>query len=217
MERHSSQAGYELVMDVRRLIIGFALLIVICGVFFILGFVEGKRQAVQTSLVQSGTPAATVLPEPPRAASTAPSQAPAPPKAVPRTEPDQLDWYDKVQEEATDQTSRRQAPAEAASRNRTEEAPRPAEPAPKPRAVGSKPVPKVIYSCQVGAFRQQKEAMGASASLKSRGYDPFIEAPQAGKGLLLLKVGRFDTRTEAAAMQLRLRKDGFSAFVTTNR
>ena len=212
MERNATQSGYELVLDARRLIVGFALLIFVCGAFFILGFVEGKRQAVQASLAQPGAPTPTVLPEPPKTDRGPASVAGVPGKAADRTSPDQLDWYDRVSEKRADQTALQQPPAAAAARP-----PGTVEPKTKVTVAAPKAVPKALYSCQVGAFRLRKEAEAKAAALKSRGYDSFIEPPQTAGSYFLLKVGQFETHTEAAAMQLRLRKDGIATFIKTNR
>ena len=54
MERYPAQPGYELVLDARRLIIACVLVIFVCGVFFVLGFVEGKRQILEASMTERG-------------------------------------------------------------------------------------------------------------------------------------------------------------------
>ena len=43
----ASESGLELVLDNRKIVIGFVLLIFICGCFFVIGFIEGKRQGFQ--------------------------------------------------------------------------------------------------------------------------------------------------------------------------
>ncbi len=210
MERHSTQSGYDLVLDIRRLIIGFAILILVCGIFFLLGFVEGKRQAVQSSLREPGTPAPTVLPEPPKEVQAPASSASAAGKAADEKARTQLDWYDAVSETPKSRANGPKTPAAAAAAVRS-------SPKPQASSVAPKSPTRSTYSCQVGAFSQRKEAEAKLSSVKARGYSPFIEAPQTSKGYYLLKVGRFNTRAEAAEMQLRLKKDGIASFIKTNQ
>jgi cell division protein FtsN len=203
MDRRTNQSGYELVLDVRRLIVAFALLTLVCGAFFVLGFVEGKRQAVQMPPVEAAAPAPAGIATQDTAQATAPQAEPS--KEDDKAVRQQLDWYDSV-------SGRKQPNADAAGTALTGKA------APsKAAAVPAKPVAAVAYSCQVGAFSQSKEAEAKAASLRSRGFDPVIEAPSGNRGLYLLKVGHFGTRSEAAAMQLRLKKDGISSFIKSNR
>ncbi len=210
MERHSTQSGYDLVLDIRRLIIGFAVLILVCGIFFLLGFVEGKRQAVQSSLREAGIPAPTVLPEPPKADLAAASPASGARKTTEDKAGAQLDWYDAVSETPKSKASEQKAPTAGTPAVRS--SPKPLAPSLAPKT--SK---RVTYSCQVGAFSQQKEAEAKLSSVKARGYSPFIEAPRSPKEYFLLKVGRFNTRAEAAEMQLRLKRDGIASFIKTNQ
>ena len=51
--------------------------------------------------------------------------------------------------------------------------------------------------------------------LKSKGYESTIE-PSIPRSLYHLKVGRFDSRAEAAAMELKLKRDGFSTLIKKN-
>jgi cell division protein FtsN len=207
MDRRTNHSGYELVLDVRRMIVAFALLTLVCGAFFVLGFVEGKRQVVQVAAVETGQPAAAESgksgadlgagPVPEETAKDAD-------KAV----REQLDWYDNVSVRKTPQ-------ANVAPKAEVAAAPSSA-PAPPPVAK-AQPAAAIAYSCQVGAFKQSKEAETKAASLKSRGYTTIIEPPSGKNKLFLLKVGQFGTRSEAVAMQLRLKKDGISSFIKSNR
>jgi cell division protein FtsN len=212
MERYPAQPGYELVLDARRLIIACALVIFVCGVFFVLGFIEGKRQIVEVAMTDRGTPAVpaseSVIPKPAPAATQQPASAvPETPGAKPVT--DQQTWYDKVNAQSRSARQPPTAPAEKAAPS----APASARPAVPP----GKPAVTTYYSCQLGAFRQQKEAQVKAEELRNRGYDPVVEAPGAADGLYLLKVGRYATRAEAVAMQNRLKKAGYNCFIKTTR
>lgn len=217
MTDREPEAGHELVLDNRKLIIAFAVLIAICGAFFVLGFMEGRRQGFQDGMQT--------------AVETAPGSTPvenpeAPPAEVPKGEiaASDLDWYRNVNRSEGD-------PAVAA---RLEPAPKPAEPpAPKPvEPPAPKPAPKPeparpasarqapsgsgTYSVQVGAFRARREAESVGRNLREKGFTGRIEVPDSADGLYLVKVGKFATRAEAAAVQLRLKNSGFHCFIKTN-
>ncbi len=220
MERYPAQPGYELVLDARRLIIACALVIFVCGVFFVLGFVEGKRQILEVTLTERGVPPATATE--PAIPKTEPATTP-PAHAVPGTDTakpatDQQTWYDKVntpgrQSRPQPQSDTTAKPVGAAAAP----APAPAKPRPEPAAAPARPGGATFYACQVGAFRQQKEAQIKADELRGRGYDPAIDPPASAGGLYLLKVGRFATRAEAVAMQTRLNKAGYNCFIKTTR
>ena len=91
-------------------------------------------------------------------------------------------------------------------------------------AAASKPKPQppeartgpVTYAVQVGAFRNQSEPEVKARALRARGFDCRIDFPQSAGQLYLVKVGKFNARAEAVAMQLRLKKSGFTSFIKTN-
>jgi len=198
MDHHAADAGAQFVLDNRKLIVGFALLIVLCGTFFVIGFMEGKRQGVQRAREQ-------IQRSPTSEAATADLTAAAPEKQVkadakPSTDKsvrEQLDWYKSV--------------------NKREEAVTNAPPAQhkKPAARHAAPA-KTTYTVQVGAFKLRREAETKAAALQVAGYEYSIEPGGAGEPLFMLKVGRFESRAEAVAMQLKLKKDGFSTFIKAN-
>lgn len=216
--------GLEFVLDNRKLIIGFFVLIAVCGAFFVIGFVEGKRQVV--GMEAKVTPAAaSEAPQQSGAAAVPAAAAPAKPPEDHAVK-DQLDWYKRVNKpgEATKgiepapepvKTVVQTAPAAAASRPPAKET----EPVKKEKekpAPAKAAVQKTTYSVQVGAFRQRQEAETRAATLKSKGYESVIEAPVPPNSLFLLKVGKFNSRADAVATQLKLKKDGVGSFIKTN-
>lgn len=208
MANNETEHGFELVFDNRKLIVAFAVLIAVCGCFFVVGYREGKRQGLQEggqTTTESPSKAASdrvqVLTEKPEH----PSPETKSPKPDSADQP--LDWYKQV-------SSRAAEPAAISA----EPTPKAAAPAPAiaPSEKAKPHSEPVTYSLQVGAF-SQKEALEATArSLKEKGFDYRIEPPQAEGQLYHLMVGKFRTRAEAAATKLRLQKDGFSSFVKTN-
>ncbi len=208
--------GMEFVLDNRRLIVGFFVLVAVCGCFFVIGFVEGKRQAVGLEArVIPSTPAALQ----PQQQALGSDGAPAQPEGD-RPVREQLDWYKRVNKPGEAARGLEPPPEPVKTVVQPSAAPTaPPEPAPAAKPKPNAPKQAALgqtYSVQVGAFRQRREVEAKAAVLKSKGYDPLIEAPVAPNTLFLLKVGRFTSRADAAAMQLRLKKDGLGSFIKTN-
>ncbi len=222
MDHPPADAGAQFVLDNRKLIVGFALLIVLCGTFFVIGFMEGKRQGVQRAREQLQANPATNnavadmnAGAPDRVAKT--DAKPLEDKSV----REQLDWYKNVskRDEAGNNGT-------SGSRKKGEAPPAKASSAPSASS-GGKTAPardvhrtepqKPSYTVQVGAFRLRREAETKAAALKAAGYDYVIEPTGSSeKPLFLLKVGKFESRAAAVAMQLKLKKAGFATFIKTN-
>jgi len=221
MDQRGAEPGTEVVLDNRKLILGFLLLIVVCGAFFVIGFMEGKRQAVQAR-VDSGTTPAT-----PSSGSSAPpvteakspaggSQAQATPE---RSVRDQLDWYKNVQR-GSGEAPKAITPGEISSSSVPDAKKGPATKLETPAAPATKetsaPAGKTTYFVQAGAFRQRHEAEVRADDLKSKGFTSSIEAPKTADQFYLVKVGKFDSRAEAVAVSRKLQKAGFEAIIKKN-
>jgi cell division protein FtsN len=218
MTDRAAESGLELVLDNRKLIVAFVLLISVCGCFFVVGFIEGKRQGFQ----QGSQAIQPAVENPPKAITDEPSRADAGSSAVPETartinpEDQRLDWYKSVNRPEGEPEKSLQALA-SSSVVKSPEPPRTSTPATKLKAhVDPPPLGQVTYSVQVGAFRQKLELETKAQALRAKGFEYRIETPRLPEDLYLLKVGTFHSRAEAVAMQLRLKKSGFSCFIKTN-
>ena len=100
MTDNEVESGLELEFDTRKLIVVFVVAIAICGLFFVWGFVVGKRQGMH--LESAGT-AATVS-EARLEASPGPGGAgnaePDSPALDSETVQEDLDWYKSVNRKA---------------------------------------------------------------------------------------------------------------------
>jgi cell division protein FtsN len=216
MTEQPSEPGLEVVLDNRKLIIAFAVLIAICGCFFVVGFIEGKRQGYQEGAqvaAESGRDAtaggiqAQTAPPPDTGSAAAPSKEGA------NVQP--LDWYKNVNRpEGETESAARILPPPASKKTapaQTADAGVKAKPEPMPKT--GEPV---TYSVQAGAFRQKSEAEVKLRALRAKGFDSRIDAPESPGELYLIKVGKFKSRADAVAMQLRLKKSGFNSFIKTD-
>lgn len=207
MTEHEMESGFELVLDNRKLIVIFAIAIVICGCFFVVGFMAGKRQGMigAISIADSMTG--------PAMEQTSLSDEPVDgvdadvPALTADTVQQDLDWYQSANKKTGDPVGL-QPPKESSLKKST---------TPKPPAAGSKTTTwPTTYSVQVGAFKQRPEAETHSRDILSKGFESRIEPPESSGKLYLVKVGKFNTRAEAVGMRDRLKKKGFSCFVKTN-
>jgi len=224
MTEHETESGVEVVLDNRKIILAFVVLIAICGGFFVLGFIEGKRQGYQSGMQTSAevgtTGDAAVAQAPLSDAETV--QDSASPKN--ETEDQPLNWYKNVnrQEEEPEIASRETTgssnkPKAAAAKSAAAKAASEPKSSSKPKTeTSSLRTGSISYSVQVGAFVKQEEAEIRARELRSKGYDYRIEPPAPPNQFYFVKVGTFGTRAEAVAMQLRLKESGFSCFIKTN-
>ena len=215
MTEQVSDSGVEVVLDNRKLVVAFLVLIAICGCFYVIGFIEGKRQGYQEGMQLSAEAAGKNLPAAQQAAVTETSETNPPPVTVRESVQEQrLDWYKSVNRRAAEVIT---TPSIIAPRGAEEPAAQAPPPAEKPKAsIASQPTGSVTYTVQVGAFRQRSEAEIKARMLQAKGFDCRIEPPESAGQLYLVKVGKFKSRAEAVAMQLRLKKSGFDSFIKTN-
>jgi cell division protein FtsN len=224
MVDREAESGHELVLDNRKLIIAFVVLIAICGCFFVVGFIEGKRQGFQDGQASAET-AHKANPASVQAQTQKPAAADA--SAAPVKENSaspQLNWPKVV-------TAGDHKDTLLTAKAATEPAIKPVkvavkEAGKKPAAEsGTKPKPQanaahsepVAYSVQVGAFRVRHEVETKAKMLRSQGYDCRIEEPKSPEDFYLLKVGKYTSRAEAIAMRNRLKKSGYNnPFIKTN-
>ncbi len=215
MTNYDSESGYEYVLDNRKLIFSFVALMAFCCCFFVAGFVLGKRHGLEDASQAAAEAQPKVSSEMAQPQSVKAAQPDEQPKVTKQNSADQpLDWYKNV-------SSHDAAPAKIQPAPVVDATPKPATPKHETPPPPEKPKPQasaqtVTYCLQVGAF-SQKQALDATAQLlRNKGFDYTIEPPQAEGQLYRLIVGKYHTRAEAAAMKLRLQKNGFSSFIKAN-
>jgi DedD protein len=219
MDRHPVEPGFEFVLDNRKLIVIFALLMAVCAGFFVFGFVEGKRQALKPEIRKAPVGPSNLEAAPASAEGNKVPSTPAPAVADPAIR-DQLEWYKNVKDRPESATRRKEPPARAKAAKKGEPAstigtasPITKTAAPAESSPGLSPANKATYSVQVAAYRNRRDAEARAEALKSKGYEFIIEPSSTRENLYHLKVGRFDSRAEAAAMELKLKRDGFSTLI----
>jgi cell division protein FtsN len=220
MEQRDAETGAEFVLDSRKLIIMFVLLMVVCGTFYTIGFMEGKRQSSVPPRVEVRPPEAVPAVTGTRAESNSKANTSAAQggMAGDRAAHEELNWYKSVQGvESEAQKSGDVTKSATPTPSETKPTSTPPTQADKTAPAserGSNVQPaRIIYSVQVGAFRQRREAEIKAAALKAKGYASEVDLPQSGDQIYLVVVGKFNSRSDAVMMQRKLQKDGFSCFI----
>lgn len=76
---------------------------------------------------------------------------------------------------------------------------------------------KIVYTVQVGAFKDAPDAESLKAKLNKKGFKAYVRPLESKRGDRLYKVwvGEFATRKEAEILSLKIKKaEGLQAFVT---
>jgi cell division protein FtsN len=202
MTDNEMESGFELVLDNRRLIAMFAVFVVICGCFFVLGYSTGKRQGeIAATGSMTGRDSTATL-----GTETKTGDAIAEVPAIDDEVQKDLQWYQSVNRGGSD--SMEVAPPESP------------EPVRESAKSASESVPMraaepVQYSIQLNAFKTRQQAIKYAEIVRSKGFDSRVEPPEDSSGLYKVKVGSFSSRPEATTMQLRLQKSGFKGFINT--
>jgi cell division protein FtsN len=229
--------GHELVLDNRKLILTFAVLIVLLGFCYGIGYREGKHQgyeegsqvAAESAInTNAGSLTATT-------STSSDDSATATPLKEEISDP-QLNWYKNVNRsnEEPEAITPSSGPPEVAPKeepaSETAESKRALKKSPQQtikkiaKEAAEKVIPqakaassdRVAYVVQVGAFRARREVEIKAKALRAAGYDCRIEVPNSPEELYLLKVGKFSSRADATATQLKLKKSGFTSFIKIN-
>jgi DedD protein len=194
-----SSQDTEITLGTAKLLGLFFGLVIICAVFFALGYALGRKSdaspiasaatAVQTA-VNGPKPAGSAQPAPAMGFYKAVEQKDANPQLTPAADP---------------------APAAAAP---VESAPANSAPAQSaPTANNSDPMaalPTTGYFVQVAAVSKQDDAEALVDALKKKQYPAFVATNSSTDKLFHVQVGPFTDIKDAEAMRSRLINDGYS-------
>ena len=182
---------YEMVLEDRHLLGVFFAVVLLCAIFFTLGFVLGRNQA-------AAKPAAEAEKKP---APTA--QQPASPSA------DDLSFYQRVEGKPPAET----VPATKPPAPKTEPPPQ-TKPAPAASAASASTAPALYL--QIAAVQQESDAKQLAARLQKLGFTAAIVPPRADR-FYRVQVGPFETAELADAARNRLEAQGFRDVVKVQR
>jgi cell division septation protein DedD len=192
--------GGDRVVESRHVVGMFLGVVVLCGIFFTLGYVMGRTQ------YDSSVRAATL------AASERPVAIPKQVENVPAPAPQ----WDFMKPSSPAETSKR---LETASKPADVSAPaKPAEkPAEKPAAAEAKsrnplvrttPVPRGNVVLQLAALRSEYDALALTEALQQKNFPAFVLMPATGD-LYRVQVGPFSSVKDAESTKKALEREGF--------
>ncbi len=188
----------EITLGTGRLLGLFFGLVVLCSVFFGLGFSLGRNS------MKGEMSGPAVLPAPP---ATDASAKPAPGGKSPASTSDELTFFKAV--EKTDATPQLDKPADAASPTGDAAAVKPvAQPVPAAASANAGPG----YMVQVAAVSKQEDANALVDALRKKQYPVFV-AGAPGDSLFHVQLGPFADPKDADAMRSRLLSDGYNPIV----
>jgi hypothetical protein len=221
--------GGDRVLESRHLVGLFLGVVLLCGVFFTLGYVMGRtqyggsvhaespaRMPVGASTVGASTPIA------PPANTAADSAKPAPAASV----PNEWDFYSKKNDDQDKLAPSKQVaanhPAAAAPPDSSEPAatltPVEREQAGLTHVKAPAPAPafrptKNSIVLQVAALRHQSDALTMADLLQKKRFPAFVVAPASGDPLYHVQVGPYTDERTADAARAALDHDGFKAIL----
>jgi cell division septation protein DedD len=193
----------EITLGTGRLLGLFFGLVVVCGVFFGLGFSLGRNSVKAGALTMEETPASTPLPQ--SSAVSGKSGAGTPEKTA---SPNPVDppAADSSQAAASNNAP---APVVVSPATAENASTAPAPEMAKPVAVSTG---AAGYTVQVAAVSKQEDADALVDALKKKSYPVFVASANADK-LFHVQIGPFGDIKDAEAMKAKLLGDGYNPIV----
>jgi septal ring-binding cell division protein DamX len=205
-----SKRGRDLVLESRHLVGMFLVFVVVCGVFFWLGYVLGSTQP-ETTVRAASAP----VEQPAALPAAEPSQSSAQPEEKPVAGvPQPSDWNFYRAGEPAKPSEERLDPVKPAETRRTETKPasRAATP-PAPDAAYRPPqVTRGAVVLQVAALTSEKDALSLAQNLQHKEFPAFVLSPQ-GDRFYRVQVGPYADLESAQLARRALEKEGFKSIV----
>ncbi len=180
----------EISLGTGRLLGLFFAFVVVCGIFFGLGYTLGHSAAPPALTAEAASPTATN--------ASKPKAAGAPAEAANTTPANDLTFYKTVeQKDANPQLVPPSSPAPAAAAN----------------APAAEPSHTSAYVVQVAAVSKKEDAEALAGVLRKKNYPVFLASNTPGDPLFHVQVGPFNDIKDAEAMRGKLAGDGYSPIV----
>lgn len=206
-----TKRGRDLVLESRHLVGMFLVFVVVCGVFFWLGYVLGSTQPDTTVRAASAPveqPAALPAAEPP--------QAVAPPEEKPAASvPQPSDWNFYRAGEPAKPAEERLGPVKPAETRRAETRPAPrTAPPPAPASASFRPpqLTRGAVVLQVAALTSETDAFSLAQNLQHKEFPAFVLSPQ-GDRFYRVQVGPYADLESAQLAKRALEKEGFKSLI----
>ncbi|HKV05867.1 MAG TPA: SPOR domain-containing protein [Candidatus Acidoferrales bacterium] len=202
-----------------RHLVGFFLgVVLLCGVFFTLGYVMGHNQ-YGGSVHAAESPGGLMFPlrAAPKPKETDASPAPVPPRAS-----SEWDFYTKNSDNRLEPAAKPSAssPSPAAP---TDSAPRAASPVPSPPAIAARAVPvsarfqvpkmgRGSVVLQISALSHESDALAMADILQQKRFPSFVVTPSTDR-FYRVQVGPYPDERSAESAKSALDRAGFKAII----
>ena len=203
------------VLESRHLVGLFLGVVLLCGVFFTLGYVMGKTQ-YSGSVHAASSPDFTASVRTTKSKRTPDDTSTA---AAPATNPSEWDFYgkkqdddDHLQQPAKDSSPWPSSPSSAASEAAQPAPRRSAREVPAPARYGVPPLLKGSIVLQVAALRHQGDAVAMAGMLQKKRFPAFVVLP-ASDNYYRVQVGPYRNERSAESARGALERDGFKAII----
>jgi cell division septation protein DedD len=200
------RGGGDRVLESRHLVGLFLGVVLLCGVFFTLGYVMGHTQYGGSVHAETLTRRPTPVP------AAEPSSADK--KLSPAPAPSEWDFYNKK----ADAQPIAAVPAKAADEN-PEISPSlstPPDITPSKSQSAAAPASRIAKGSivlQVAALRHQSDALAMAGLLQKKRFPSFVSAPVDGDTLYRVQVGPYADERSADEAKAALDHDGFKAII----
>jgi len=204
----------EITLGTAKLLSLFFGLVIVCAVFFALGYTLGRKSDVALTAPSAAAPLQTASNnlKPGNSASPQPAPQMSFYKAV-----EQKDANPQLTPASPDAASPTAAQASASSPGASSAA-APASSSGTPAQTANPPdplatLPTAGYVVQVAAVTKQEDADALVDALKKKEYPAFVATNSASERLFRVQVGPFAEIKDAEAMRTRLVNDGYNPIV----
>jgi DedD protein len=213
MARGNGQRGGDRILESRHLVGLFLGVVLLCGVFFTLGYVMGKTQyggAVHAATAIERTVAAARPSPKPADSDAAPAAAPAP-------APGEWDFYTKKSnadhlQPAPKASGPVESPTPSGSTIKTAAPAAGAQTTPASAHLEPPRMTKGSVVLQVAALRHQSDALAMADVLQQKRFPAFVVTP-TNDGWYRVQVGPYPDERAADSAKAKLERAGFKAIV----
>jgi DedD protein len=208
MAKNGKRSGGDRILESRHLVGLFLGVVLLCGVFFTLGYVMGRTQ-------YGGPVHAAASPTKELSPSANPSKAKQP--ETPAAPPGEWDFYAKKDNNHLEPAAKVSPSAAKAPEGNASSAPAPVEQE-QPVVAGAKPparfaAPRILKGAivlQIAALTHESDALAMADALQQKKFPSFVVAPSTDN-LYRVQVGPYANDQAADAAKTALDHDGFKA------
>jgi cell division protein FtsN len=206
---NSNRGGGDRILESRHLVGFFLGVVLLCGVFFTLGYTIGRNDYSPTAAVHAAETLPVTRPEPSVKTPSKPTDTTTPPAPA----PSEWDFYTKKDQTHLEPAPKPSAPAVSApavSGTGGSSTVMAEKTAPLKLPVHYQP-PKMVKSSivvQVTATRSQSDAMALADELQQKKFPSFVTAPTTD-AFYRVQVGPYSSEADAEAAKHALDREGF--------